>query len=181
VAIWGLPWQKGGPHCRHSFYPQAFAYMGPPNMKAFPLVSPRHPVPAGRTTRATREDVRRSRTLDHADRCRRGHMRRTNLPGHSPYDVLVLERALRATGVVARNFREPAARTVKKLASSLESLQDTFFRSFLRATSRIMVSGDKDDNKASEPSWHRKHQRQGIISRGIARARSGCPLDLQPA
>jgi hypothetical protein len=45
---------------------------------------------------------------------------------------------------------------LKKSASSLERLQDMFFRSSLRCTSSKTVRGDKMLNRARGPVWHRK-------------------------
>lgn len=56
---------------------------------------------------------------------------------------------------------------LKKSATSLERLQDMWFKSFLQSTSCKVVSGDQMMNKALGPVWHTKQKAQGIIPEGL--------------
>ena len=120
---------RRGP-CPPLALPPSSPFMSPPNTKVFSPVSPRPPVPAGRTIRAMREGVRRPRMGDHAGWCCRGHVQSTDLPGHSPHDVPVRERALGAEGAVAPDFRESAARLVKKIGVQPGKAPEDVFQIF---------------------------------------------------
>jgi hypothetical protein len=50
---------------------------------------------------------------------------------------------------------------------SLEAVQDTFSRYFHQTTCDKVVSADKMMVHARGPVWHRKHQAQGIIPKGL--------------
>jgi len=114
VANWCYPWQKGGQHGRDPLHRQDFPPMDPLDPNLCSPVSQRHPFPSYRTPWATREDICVPRMVDHVDRGPGGQMQGTELSGHSPDDLPVLERAVRPAGEATADFRKPIARTLKK-------------------------------------------------------------------
>jgi hypothetical protein len=113
VANWCYPWQEGGQHGHDPHHRQDFPPMGPSDPNRFSPVSRRHPFPSCRTSWATREDLCVPGMVDHVDRGPGGQMQSTELFGHSPDDLPVLERAVRPSGAVTAYVRKPMARAVK--------------------------------------------------------------------
>ena len=114
VAKWRYLWQTGEPHGHDSLHRQDFSHVGPTDPSILSQIPPRHPCPAGRTTRPAGKDVRVSRMVDQADRGAGRHVSGAHLSGHAPDDLSVLARVMRAHGAVAPDLRKPMARAVKK-------------------------------------------------------------------
>ena len=114
VATWRYPWQRGGHHGYNQLHRQDFASRRPPDPGICSPVSPRHPCPAGRTSRVPRADMHRSRMVDHADRGPGGHVQRAPLRGYSPDDLPLLARVMGAPGAVTADVRKPMAGALKK-------------------------------------------------------------------
>jgi hypothetical protein len=56
---------------------------------------------------------------------------------------------------------------VKKSASSLGQVQETYIKFFHPTPCDNVISADKMMMRARRPVWHRKHRQQGIIPAGL--------------